>query len=606
MKFVRILFFLLLLPSSMIWGREINSRLAPTDSTINHIDSTKFKNSNDYYDALLNRTQKSKLSKLIINSILVDTDWKNPKTNEPRLIQEENYFNGYKGKKIAKIEIFRTNVFSPNDSIKRSIENLHVLTRRRIIRRNLFFKEGQKLDPEVMIRNEQYLRSLPYLADAYILIQENENKDLDVFIYTRDNLSFSPGFTLYDIDKMYGFLQETNFMGSGNRFEAGIYVNLQGSFFRGHRLEYTSLNLMGSFATLDLLNYRDFHERMQRYSLNKEFISPLDFAGGVNYQNYKYDGLTEKPDSIVDIESQLTDFWAGISIPVYKNRDAIYFTSRYLHSYYPKRFAVSPTFNPAYHERKVALFSTGIYREGFYRGSLIYGFGRSEDIPYGYKFELIGGRSWEEFTNRWYMGASLQGASITPFGYFGGKSSIGSYYNDATKSYKQSVVSAQGLYFSNLGMIQKWGFRYFLWSTYRYGFNRMTGDGETLMLNSNIRPRGISDDITTGRKRFTISTEGVAFAPFYVMNFRFAFFGYSDWSWLGDHTNMFDNDYCSTVGFGVRIKNERLIFQTIQIRLGFAITTTPNTKVNWLDISDETRMRINRIIPGRADFVEFR
>jgi len=55
----------------------------------------------------------------------------------------------------------------------------------------------------------------------------------------------------------------------------------------------------------------------------------------------------------------------------------------------------------------------------YYKTNLIYGYGRTEDIPFGGLLNIILGREINEFKSRIYLGSSLSvGESISSFGIF--------------------------------------------------------------------------------------------------------------------------------------------------------------------------------------------
>jgi hypothetical protein len=578
----------------------------PIDSSFKRVDSTEYAKSNNFYDGLLHKTKKSNLSQLIIKSLFVGTEWRNPDATTNRLILEKQYYSGYVGRKIRNIYVYRANIFNANDSIESPLEKWHVLTREKIIRRNLFFKSGEVIDAEAMVRNEQYLRSLNFLSDAYILLQSIDYKQVDIFVYTRDNLSLSPGFSSQSVKQIYTYASESNMFGTGNKFEIGVLWNSEGSLYRGFSTEYQFHNLGGKFVNLDLLANKNYNDSRYRMALNKEFLNPSDFAGGVLFDIQKKDQFFHNDSAIANIGTNNLEIWVGKSHRINQLAGNIFLTTAFSDTRFQTPSNISKTANPNYSNRQNLLFSTGIYRENFYRGNLIYGFGKSEDIPFGYKLECIGGYSWSEFSNRWYFASKLQAASITHFGYLRGKIELGNYIYRSTKQFEQSTLSFESSYFTNLIYAGRWGIRNFLVTKYMRGFNRLIGEGENLYYSAATLPRAILDYESKGDNRLSFGAETVGFSPLYIQNFRFAFYGYTDWAWLGYSKNVFQNDYCSSIGFGIRIKNERLIFQTIQIRIGFSLHHSETSTLNWLDVSEEARMKSDRLIPGRASVVDYR
>ena len=81
--------------------------------------------------------------------------------------------------------------------------------------------------------------------------------------------------------------------------------------------------------------------------------------------------------------------------------------------------------------------------------------------------------------------------------------------------------------------------------------------------------RGFSDTLVRGDSKLALSAESVFFAPFNVLGFNFAFFGFADFGLIAkspDH--LFGSKLYQVYGVGVRIRNEHLAIRTFQVRLG--------------------------------------
>lgn len=93
---------------------------------------------------------------------------------------------------IATIEIDRQDIFNMDDpaeqhTVYRWADKLHVLTRERVIRRELLFKEGDPADPAVLYESERNLRVLPFLHDnVHIEALPRADGRVDVVVHTRD------------------------------------------------------------------------------------------------------------------------------------------------------------------------------------------------------------------------------------------------------------------------------------------------------------------------------------------------------------------------------------------------------------------------------------
>ncbi|MDE5695520.1 MAG: hypothetical protein K2H77_06075, partial [Alistipes sp.] len=105
--------------------------------------------------------------------------------------------------------------------------------------------------------------------------------------------------------------------------------------------------------------------------------------------------------------------------------------------------------------------------------------------------------------------------------------------------------------------------------------------------------------------RAVLNTETVFFTPWQPLGFRIAFFGFADFGLIGYSPNAFRNDFFASLGGGVRIKNERLIFSTIQIRLGVAFGKNGLADSDYFRLSNSTRLEQYRYRPSRPEIAGF-
>ena len=75
---------------------------------------------------------------------------------------------------------------------------------------------------------------------------------------------------------------------------------------------------------------------------------------------------------------------------------------------------------------------------------------------------------------------------------------------------------------------------------------------------------------------------------------------------IGYSPNIFKNDFFTSLGLGVRLRNERLVFNTIQIRLGIAFGKNGLVESEYFRLSNSTRMEQYRYRPTRPEIVEFK
>ena len=95
-----------------------------------------------------------------------------------------------------------------------------------------------------------------------------------------------------------------------------------------------------------------------------------------------------------------------------------------------------------------------------------------------------------------------------------------------------------------------------------------------------------------GNQRLSINLETVVFSPLNFYGFRFAFFSYADLGFLfGTNQNVGEGDFVSSIGVGIRIRNNNLLFNTFQIRIGFFPNLPEHSRINYLRFSGEELLK---------------
>lgn len=526
-------------------------------------------------------------------------------------VVSKDYFTTFAGKVITKINIVNVNIFSRTEDddlswTEQALESLHVKTRYDVIAKNLLFKVGQTVNPYTFATNEQLLRSKSYLATAFIIII-NDKKHPDgviVNVFTRDNWTISVSGVLGSNPR--GDIFDRNFVGSGNMLKFSYYPKTSNQM-DAFMTEYAVNNLGGTFANATLFagiggTTNAFHVKVDR-----PFILPSDhiWGGKIGYVEERI-GLTSI-DTMIQYKREEIGLHYGFSVNLNRTTGtSLYFTTNAHFKKFTKKLEPTKTMHPFFTDRLSVLANVGISQQNFFQGNMIYGYGRTEDIPYGYKFEVVGG--WEKnFTlgDRLYFGAEARWGGLTKAGYFDFTVGGGSYLTPE-KRFQQVDLRASINYFSPLFSAGSLYLRQFANINYRHGIRRLDGEMEKLTYYSGMDVRGLRvPDYMRGVNRFVINTETVFFTPIFFYHFRFAFFSWIDAGWLGMNDVFYKNEFSSALGVGVRIKNERLIFNNIQIRFGVSLKRPSDSRFSWFDINNEKYLDIKPFIPQPAEIPEF-
>lgn len=92
---------------------------------------------------------------------------------------------------IRKIELMRLNIFDrelehENNFIYRLANKFHIVTKERIIRRELLVKEGEPFDSMALYESARNLRALPYIGEVYMNIVSAPGDSVDINMTTED------------------------------------------------------------------------------------------------------------------------------------------------------------------------------------------------------------------------------------------------------------------------------------------------------------------------------------------------------------------------------------------------------------------------------------
>jgi len=152
-----------------------------------------------------------------------------------------------------------------------------------------------------------------------------------------------------------------------------------------------------------------------------------------------------------------------------------------------------------------------------------------------------------------------------PF-YLYGSLGVGTFFNHSGT--EQGIVDVRLDFISKLFSIFNVKARQFIKLNYTLGINRF--EIEDLLLRNDYGIRGFSSQIGKGKQRLTLNIENVFFQKKSILNFQSALFSFIDLGLIGPtHESIFQQKYYAGLGVGLRIRNENLVFKTIQLRFAF-------------------------------------
>jgi hypothetical protein len=542
----------------------------------------------------------------------------------------EDMFLPFAGKYIRKVTIinlsFERNFTDTSSTVKnlstRIARTMHVNTREWVIRNNLFQKEGQKLDAYIMADNERYLRTLDYLQDARILPRSvpHHNDSVDVLVVVRDVFSAKIVLDNDGYSNIKARVSESNFLGMGQRIQATAMASRTRDPSFGYGFEYNKNNVCGTFAHVNLaynnidlgpsLGYEP--EEASTISIYRPLPSPYDhYAGAFTYSTNTAMNVYRVPDSLWYAYSyNIFDLWGGYNLSldhIMKHdsgvRDRKFLSLRYYRQEFtnnPKYFETR--FDPVYNNKEAILAQLTFFRQEFIKTQYIYGFGITEDVPYGYNISVTAGAWRQNDLQRPYAGITVDYYTAHKDGHFcqyylrAGAMKDGNRLDDAALMVGASRFSR--LIFCGTDFKIRPYFRV----TYARIFDPVTY--EPLRLNNPFGLHEFGSDSAQGYERISFQTETVFFTRYKPYGFRLAPFVYVDGAFLrnnGEH--MISTGFYPGLGGGLRTRNENLIFGTIEIKASYFPRHVDNQPTFKLLVSSDLRYRYRTTYIHAPDIV---
>ena len=554
------------------------------------------------------------------------------KENEPENpVKSVNRFIAYKGKIIRSITIAPTG-FNKNviDSIvvnqskfSKLADFFHKNTLPTIIRKNLFFKEGDQILPLLLSDNERYLRELSFLQDALIVVDSDTSSTFaDIIIVTKDIFSLGGSLRLNSINRVQVTIKDENFFGTGNRFEYTSLYDLKRSPRQGSGASYTQRNIKKSFINW-AIGFKTFNpafnsgrlEEKSSYSLlEKPLVSRYDSWTGAASFSMNETNNVYISDSIYNYEfkykSISADVWAGYNIG-HKNGRENDSEKRLRHfvamrSFYKTFYMVPDAFkinyNYNYANLNGFLTSYSLYKQNFYRTNFIYGFGRNEDVPEGINATVMGGYTNKQGVKRAYYGIEFDASHFEKKGVFTSYTlRTGSFVN--RKKIEDADVLLSISRFTKLKTISSlWRNRNFVSFSYTRQFNSILNG--PLLLESDYGLPYFSNNRDVSDARSTIKFESVFYHLKKFFGFRFAPFVFTDMSLLKPLNKSTQQMKGFTAfGGGVRTRNENLVFGTVELK-GYVFPRANEGMKGWkIDMSTNIRFKYNSSFIRRPDFI---
>ncbi len=518
--------------------------------------------------------------------------------------------------RVIKLDVFGTSVYDTSEvkipGIAKAINNLHIKTNNDVIKKYLQIEPGDMLDAVKISDNERIIRNADLFEDARFIIEPVGEDSVDVVLVVKDVFPFGGDFKFTSVNKASARLFNRNIFGLGHQIEQEIgYDNaFRPSFYAGSGA-YMARNIRNSFTDITLFWSGNPNNKRIGFEASRPFISPeIRFAGGLTLE-YSSGWLFENKEiDNFKYSTRVFDSWIGYAVITNRLRDI---TSRrqqaaitgriYQLEYYQKPHFMLLKEAPVMNVTRI-LTGINILRSEFYRTNMLYGYGRTEDIPFGHHAELIVGWEKNEVQERFYSAIKLD--LMKPAGkagLIGFDLELGSYIQNGYLN--DGVFKSDFKVISPLVRIGRSSMRNFGSIGYLTGVNRSIPG--LISINDGNSGNLFNDYDIMGYQRIRGRIESVIFTNYYMLGFRFAPYWFAEAAVAAPKGQSFiTKTIYPAIGIGVRLRNENLVFSTFQISFSWHPVAPEGVAPVEFLFSDFPRSGLETYLINRPEMVEYR
>jgi hypothetical protein len=538
-----------------------------------------YKKSEKFYDSLEGKAQRSRVTRELHEMLIRKQN--RPQPVDSVVIKSEDSYKKYNGMVIRSIR-FKTidllegsvldTLLEASSKVGKVVNQFHSDTRHFIVRNNLLFKVGDRVDPYRLADNERLLRQFKTIRDARIYLKpaEGTTDQVDLVVVTQDVASIGASGTYSTLNRFAFGLYNINILGYAKQLSITYFRNTGGSPVNGYEISLSEPNFGHSFIHGGITYTDNYLRHRTLLTAGRDFLTPrMKYAGGVEVFRTHENYVINRNDTLPQPYTQESvDVWLGRSFPLAQRTNFIVAvrTNDYR---FTDRPAISHDSNFFFFNRNYILGGLTLFKTNYIKGSLIQGFGKTEDVPVNTWLGTTFGPEYNDFTTRHYVDVHGGiGRYFTQSGYFYGELTISGFRTNSM--WEDGVLNFNGRYFSNLLHAGRAKVRQFVNFSLVKGYNRTVY--QTLLL-----PRGWHDNhgfVPTGDRRMTLGLETVYFTHWYFYGFKFALYHGANFNVIGEGDRIFDRDNIfPSVRAGMRMLNDNLVFPTLSVDINYYIRT---------------------------------
>ncbi len=558
-----------------------------------------------------------------------------PMTDSSRIYIFNNIasLTSYAGKRINSITIEQHNFLSSIDSKESNLKDifskignkLQSNSKKRAIRENIFFKEWDIFDPSIIAYNEKWLRDLSYIQDAKILamITPYDTNQVDVIVVTKDLFSYGGELLINNKDAYAAKLNNLNFLGTGNSIQVNQNFENQRSPKSGWGYDVGLSNFLGTFISINAgvnqfgnnISNNVLSARKNYISVQRPILHPNSkWLGGMEYLETENENVFPgKWDTIFDQQLNYNlkhkDIWIGYQLTKQSKRIKLNEYKQFIqYRYLENDFRARPIdyllqLDRNYQNLKANFLSFTLVRQSVYRTRYLYGLGRYEDLPIGQSLTWTTGYSQIEKDRSAYLGFKFEQYKLSKKENYNHviANIATSYINKSLQDIRflSSLEQFSKLKYLNNGLRYRQILNLSFTQTLKNKYN------EALRINSIFGIPQLNREQIKGGTRLSANWETVLYNNRAIWGFKSAPFVFGNLTYIRAVGNpILKGDIYTAIGSGMRIRNENLIFGTIELK-GFYFPRTNQQVSPWnFSLITNLRYKYNSNIVDKPNYVE--
>ena len=539
----------------------------------------------------------------------------------------------YTGKRINAIVIKQYNLATSIDAKDSKLMDvftkmgnaLQSNTNKKRIEENLFFKEWDVFDPSIIAYNEKWLRDLIYIQDAKITatITPYDTNQVDILVVTKDLFNYGGELLINNKNAYSAKINNINLLGTGNSVQLIQNFENERTPKSGWGYDVGLSNIFGSFISMNagvnqfgnnlannILSARKNYISIQRPILhpNSKWLGGMEYLETINENVFpgKWDSIF---DQQLNYNLKHTDIWVGYQITKQYKRTNIneyrqFIQYRHLENNFKERpvdYVLQLDRN--YQNLKADLISYTLVRQSVYRTRYLYGLGRYEDLPIGQSLTWTTGRYEIEKDKAAYLGFKFEQYQLSKKeNYIHTIANIASsYINKSLQDIRflTSLEQFSKLKYLNNGLGYRQILNLSLTQTLKNKYN------DALRINSIYGIPQLNREQIKGGTRLSANWETVFYNNRPLLGFKSAPFVFGNLTYIrtvGDP--ILKGDIYTAMGSGLRVRNENLVFGTIELK-GFYFPRTNQQLSPWnFSLITNLRYKYNSNIVEKPNYVE--